>query len=82
MFSTKYTDRFEFNTDLICINHGLGFQLYDWSKFVRKSLNISEWKGASNDESLKTKTTPRERYMNPQTIEEYIALNDLYKLSR
>jgi hypothetical protein len=75
-FKSKYTDQFEFNTDLICINHGLGFQLYDWSEFVREALNIKEWKGASDSCNL---NEIKQRYMNPQTIEKYMCVNPIYR---
>lgn len=40
IFSKKQVDKFENRTDHICINHGLGFQLLDWSKSVRQNLKI------------------------------------------
>lgn len=67
MISSKYTDRFEYNTDLRCIEHGLGHQLYAWSKYVREALDISMWKGAENDD-----TSAKERYMDPETIKRYM----------
>ncbi|MDI1356317.1 MAG: hypothetical protein PSX36_15480 [bacterium] len=74
-FKSSNTDRFEFNTDLACINHGLGFQLFDWSKYVRESLQIKEWKGAASDGNAEKLN---QRYMNPETINLYIKKNDLY----
>ena len=79
MFNTKFVDRFEFNTDHICINHGLGYQLYDWSKYVRTALDIKEWKGAETDYSSEKDIPDKQRYMNPETIEKYIASNAIYK---
>ena len=78
LLNSKYTNHFEFNTDLICINHGLGFQLYDWSRYVRRTLKIMEWKGASNL-SNNEEDSFNQRYMNPQTIKKNIGLNILYK---
>lgn len=75
----KYTDHFEFNTDLICINHGLGYQLYDWSKYVRTALSIKEWKGAEASFSPEKDTLDNQRYMNPETIKKYIASNAIYQ---
>lgn len=79
MFNTKFVDHFEFNTDHICINHGLGYQLYDWSKFVRIALNIKEWKGAEANYSSEKDIPNKQRYMNPETIEKYIASNVIYQ---
>ncbi|SDF21862.1 hypothetical protein SAMN05421636_1211 [Pricia antarctica] len=78
LLNSKYTDQFEFNTDLIGINHGLGYQLYDWSQYVRSALDIPEWRGAddfypSNDEEV-----TKQRYMNPQTIEKFMESNSIY----
>ena len=78
LLSSKYTDEFEFNTDLIGINHGLGFQLYDWSKYVRSALDIPEWRGADDFYSSNDKGVLKQRYMNPKTIERFILLNTMY----
>ncbi len=64
IFSKKQVDKFESRTDLICIHHGLGFQLLDWSKSVRQNLKIDYWRGADNIQ-FKPK---KERYLNPETI--------------
>lgn len=72
--SKKQVDRFEYNTDQICIDHGLGYQLLAWSREVRKNLKITNWEGADNIPSDK-KT---ERYMNPSTISKIIATHSLY----
>lgn len=72
--STAKTDSFEYQTDLICIQQGLGFQLLSWSKEVREKLDITLWKGASNSSTLS-----RERYMNPSTICKYIKTLPNYK---
>jgi hypothetical protein len=79
MLSSGFVDSFEFNTDLICINHGLGYKLLDWSKYVRKVLNIDNWGGASNKNSLVKNGSKKQRYMNPETIEKYIASNPDYQ---
>lgn len=76
--SKKFTDQFEFNTDLSCINQGLGYQLYDWSLYVRKALQIPEWKGAVNLKTDSAKTLLGQRYMNPETIEKYMKENSMY----
>ena len=74
----SFVDRFEFETDKRTINQGLGYQLLDWSVFVRKALGIIEWKGAS--EALESGNVPEanQRYMNPETIKKYVAQNPLY----
>lgn len=74
IFSKKQVDKFESRTDHICINHGLGFQLLDWSKSVRENLKIDYWRGADN---LKHKTKD-ERYLNPETIIQIMKQNQLY----
>lgn len=75
LFNNQFVDDFEFLTDLTSINHGLGYQLYSWSKFVRKELNITEWKGTSHNNTLEKK---KERYMNPQTILKHIESSSIY----
>ena len=74
IFSKNQVDQFERRTDLICINHGLGYQLLDWSKSVRQNLKIDYWRGANNIE-YKSK---RERYLNPETIIQYIHSISIY----
>lgn len=74
-FSKKYVNRFEFNTDRSCINHGLGYQLLSWSINVRLNLKSSSWLGAA---SLPPDATS-ERYMNPSTIESIFATHPLYQ---
>lgn len=64
IFSKKQVDKFESRTDHICIYHGLGYQLLDWSIFVRQNLKIDYWRGADNLQYINKK----ERYLNPKTI--------------
>lgn len=78
MFNSKHIDKFEYNTDLISIKHGLGYQLFDWSTYVRAALGIPEWRGASDDYSSDGNVEPKQRYMNPETIKSYILSNDIY----
>jgi len=73
--SSKWIDRFEYRTDSICIAHGLGYQLLEWSMAVRKAMNSPDYDGADNVE----KPMLRERYMNPSTIIKRIELNPIYK---
>lgn len=79
LLNSKYTDQFEFNTDLTSINHGLGHQLYDWSSYVRTALDINEWRGASDSNYSNQKILDNQRYMNPKTILSYIHGNPIYK---
>lgn len=65
-------DLFEFNTDKLCIEHGLGHQLLSWSEEVRIKLNIQKWGGANNPSGIK------ERYMNPDTIIKYYNTLTIY----
>lgn len=75
IFSKKLVDKFERSTDELCINHGLGYQILDWSKSVRENLKINYWRGANNIDSK----SKRERYLNPNTIQNKIDANLLYK---
>lgn len=71
--SEKAMDKFEYNTDMLCIEHGLGYQLLSWSKEVRLKLNIIQWRGASHFNE-----NGGERYMNPESILKVINLNKIY----
>jgi hypothetical protein len=62
------------------VAHGLGYQLLDWSKYVRLSLHRDNWIGAGNVEE--ERATKRERYMNPSTILRRIEAEPIYGLSR
>jgi hypothetical protein len=77
IFSKKRIDILEFNTDMSCINHGLGFQLLDWSINVRENLKRPNWLGAVNINA----DEKSERYMNPSTIIEILRTHSLYKES-
>ncbi|SRR5258706_7620541 len=73
--SAKYIDKFEYNTDGICIAHGLGYQLLAWSSFIRRKMNRENWDGPD----YSPKPMSKERYMNPSTIEKRIAADPIYK---
>nr|WP_299000316.1 hypothetical protein [uncultured Allomuricauda sp.] len=77
----SFVDRFEFETDKRAVTQGLGYQLLDWSSFVRKALGIIEWKGAT--QALETGNVPEtnQRYMNPETIKKYMAQNPIYNIN-
>ncbi|MEO6327388.1 MAG: hypothetical protein ABIO55_00565 [Ginsengibacter sp.] len=72
--SPKYLDKFEFKTDSICIAHGLGYQLLEWSNNVRKKMNTINWRGPDYIH----KPQNIERYMNPSTILQRIKANSFY----
>lgn len=82
LMNTKYTDCFEFNTDLIAIQHGLGRELYAWSSFVRQALDIEEWRGASKGQQTGSPVVNNERYMNPETIQKYMDSIPIYGSGR
>ncbi len=79
LLKSKNTDAFEFNTDRISIEHGLGYQLYAWSSYVREVLNISEWRGASEDLLAEEGPAIDQRYMNPETITRYMDSYPIYE---
>ena len=73
--SSDKLDHFEFSTDSICIAHGLGYQLFSWSCFVRWALHTSNWEGADH---IREPFMKRERYMNPATVVKQMMFNPLY----
>jgi hypothetical protein len=72
--SARYIDRFEYNADAICIAHGLGYQLFEWSSYVRQKMNTVFWLGPDYVHRKKN----RERYMNPATIIQRINNDPIY----
>jgi hypothetical protein len=64
-----YMDSLEFNTDKICIEHGLGKELEAWSSYIRNTMHTTYWRGADFVNEI---DTSYERYMNPATIEKYM----------
>lgn len=74
--SSKYLDCFEYRTDSICIAHGLGYQLLEWSMYIRSTMHTKNWDGADNINEPVMKT---ERYMNPSTIRKRIQQSALYQ---
>jgi hypothetical protein len=71
--SRKAIDRFEYNTDKRCIEHGLGHQLLAWSENVRKNLNVAAFNRAKSNGMM-----ARERYMHPPTIQKFMAALPIY----
>lgn len=72
--SQKAIDKFEYNTDKRCIEHGLGHQLLAWSENVRKNLNVTAFNRAKSD-GMRT----RERYMHPPTIQKFMTTLPMYE---
>ncbi|MEO5683511.1 MAG: hypothetical protein ABIQ88_12760 [Chitinophagaceae bacterium] len=70
--SPGYLDRFEYHTDMICIQHGLGTDLEAWSSYIRNTMHTVFWRGAGYVYKGDIKY---ERYMNPSTIEKNMPLN-------
>jgi hypothetical protein len=71
--SWKYLDKFEYNTDKMTIDHGLGYQLLSWSETTEEMLRNF---GLQKDED--SAAGKRERYMKPETIRQYINLSPTY----
>jgi len=67
--SKKYLDKMEFNTDHICIMHGLGKYLEAYSMHVRQAMHVHNWRGV---DFVNEKNESHERYMNPDTIAKYM----------
>jgi hypothetical protein len=67
--SANYLDSFEYNTDMICIKHGLGKDLEAWSSYIRNTMHTAFWRGADYADKNNYR---HERYMNPSTIEKNI----------
>ena len=67
--SKRYLDKMEFNTDRICVMHGLGKYLEAYSMHVRQSMHVHNWRGA---DFVFDNNGVHERYMNPDTIEKYM----------
>ena len=74
--SKKHLDKMEYNTDRICIKHGLGKYLLAYSEHVRNVMHVHTWRGVDfvyhNDQK-------HERYMNPDTIEKTMHVNSVHK---
>jgi hypothetical protein len=80
--SEARTDKFEYMTDSIAIAHGLGWQLLDWSEFIRKTLDIKSYRGIQYYLKMKMKNkapADQEKYMNPETIRKSMAENPIYQ---
>lgn len=69
--SKKYIDKMEFNTDRICVMHGLGEYLIAYSKHVRETMHVHNWRGVDYV-NKGNGNGQHERYMNPDTIEKYM----------
>jgi hypothetical protein len=74
--SKNYMNRFEFLTDSLCIEQGMGEYLLATSIYVRKAF------GAPDPEELQVKGEKgnyKERYMSPATIRLYMADSKAYR---
>lgn len=71
--SKSFMDGLEYNTDLITIQHGLGYQLLAWSTYVRQVLQF-ETEAAPVTKEINSK----ERYMSPATIRRYMEEEEIY----
>jgi hypothetical protein len=70
--SKKYIDKMEFNTDRICVMHGLGRYLLAYSEHVRETMHVHNWRGVDYV-NKGNGNGQHERYMNPETIEKYMS---------
>jgi len=74
-FSSRYLDKFEYETDQIAIAHGLGFQLLSWSEqthaFIERETKLAG-KGPFD------KLFENERYMRPSTIRKKMKAFSIY----
>jgi len=80
--SSKWIDRFEFETDRKTIDHGLGFQLLAWSNAVRDHMIIKSYSGVDDfsvEDLQNMEKTGRERYMKPATIIRIMQSHPLYE---
>jgi hypothetical protein len=74
--STKYMNRFEYLTDSLCIEQGMGEYLLAMGIYARKTF------GAPDPEELLVKGEKgnyKERYMSPSTIRLYMADSKAYR---
>jgi hypothetical protein len=74
--SKNYMNRFEYLTDSLCIEQGMGEYLLAMSIYVRKAF------GAPDPEELQVKGEKgnyKERYMSPSTIRLYMADSKFYQ---
>lgn len=74
LLSSSYMDKFEYNTDAICIEHGAGFQLLAWSLNVRQYFTPEIVKQYFGENAL-----TNERYMFPETIQQKMDRLPIYE---
>lgn len=77
--NADFADSFEFETDKRTIEHGLGFQLLEWSEYVREVLNIKQWHGANSKLSTAFAVAEKQRYMDPKTIKSHMNKYSIYE---
>lgn len=78
MLNSTYTDEVKFNKDLICIDHGLGYQLFHWSTYVQGALDLPERRGSTDMFFTQIEPSEHEPSMDPQLIENYMEATDIY----
>lgn len=74
--SDKAIDQFEYNTDSVDVERGLGYQLLDWNYYLRKSWGVPD---PENTPDPFTQHSGRERYMSPSSIKRVMSKSTLYK---
>jgi hypothetical protein len=74
--SRKKMNEFEYSTDKVTVEQGLGYPLLSWSSEVITKLKIENWQGVKGYEAYKRNTD--ERYMKPETIQHFITDFPIY----
>ncbi|MBC7904431.1 MAG: hypothetical protein H7Y27_13485 [Gemmatimonadaceae bacterium] len=75
--SKGFMDRFEYNTDSVDIERGLGYQLRSWKQFIDKGFMAMRAVQKPSDQDKLDK-----RYMSVAQIEAVMAKSELYKSLR
>jgi hypothetical protein len=73
--SRRYLDQFEYKTDSLTIERGLGYQLLDWKQYMDKSFSRIEGTDTISIED----PVMRERYMSVEAIRRVIAKSKVYQ---
>lgn len=73
--SRGFMDRFEYNTDSINIERGLGYQLLAWKQYLDKGFKDMR----AHDPLPSQKSVPHERYMTVEQIQRVIAKSKVYQ---
>lgn len=73
--SRSYLDRFEYKTDSLTIERGLGYQLLAWKQYMDKSFTSMQGADTISTED----PVMRERYMSVEAIRRVISKSKLYQ---